>query len=126
MADGATAQVTADAAIAAWTALHAALAPVIGQGGAAALYKRALHLARADYPWLAAVYEGTPAPGDFRSLGVALAAQTAPVAAAAHATVLRTLNDLLSTLIGPSLTERLLKPASHLLSAGPAVQDASP
>ncbi|WP_053076534.1 hypothetical protein [Caenimonas sp. SL110] len=126
MADDATAQATADAAVAAWTALHDALAPVIGQGGAAALYKRALHLARVDYPWLAAAYEGAATPGNFSSLHAALAAQDTPVAAAAHATIVRTLNDLLSTLIGPSLTERLLKPASHLLSAGPAVQDVSP
>ncbi len=109
----------------AWDAVHAALAPVIGQGGVAALYKRALHLARNDYPWLAAAYDAAAAPGDFSSLRAALCGQDAATAAAAHDTLMRTLNDLLVSLIGPSLTERLLKPASQPHSAGTAVQDAS-
>jgi hypothetical protein len=116
----------ADAAVAAWSAVHAALAPVIGQGGVTALYKRSLHLTRTDHPWLASAWEGAVTPGDFMSLRAALALQDAVVAAAAHDTMLRTLHDLLTTLIGPSLTTRLLISASAFPIAGPAVQDPSP
>ena len=53
---GADAVQIADAAVAIWARVHAALAPLIGQRGSAALYKRSLHLARADYSWLVAAF----------------------------------------------------------------------
>lgn len=106
--------------------MQAALSPVIGRGGVAALYRRALHLARNDYVWLAPACEGAVTPGDLSSLRAALCAQDAVTAAAAHDTIMRTLNDLLATLIGPALTERLLKPAPHSISAGLAGQEAPP
>src|SRR5687768_10983754 len=42
----------ADAAVAIWQAIDAALAPVLGQRGVVALYQRSLHLASQTYPWL--------------------------------------------------------------------------
>ena len=105
--------------------MHAALSPVIGQAGVAALYRRALHLSSADYPWLAAAYEGATTPGDFTAFREALAGQTSAVAGAAHDAMLQTLQRLLANLIGPSLTARLLEAVWPVPTntAGPAVQD---
>ena len=116
----------ADAAVAVWTAIDAALSPVIGGRGNAALYKRSLHLARAQYPWLAAAYEGAVQPGDYSALRAALAGQTATDASQAHEALLRIFNDLLADLIGRSLTKRLLQAAWSPNSYGNAVQDDSP
>ena len=108
-AEGADPQAVADAAVAVWGAIDAALSPVIGPRGSAALYKRSLHLARAHHPWLAAAYEGAAHPGDYGALRLALSRQTAVVAAQAHEALMTTFQELLASLIGPSLTARLLR-----------------
>lgn len=99
---------------------------MIGQGGVAALYKRTLHLASIDHPWLAAAYQGAGLPGDFTSLRAALSQQDSISAAAAHEAMVRILRDMLANLVGPSLTGRLLQAVWAPPSAGNAVQDASP
>ena len=106
-----------------WEAVHAALAPVIGHAGVAALYKRTLHLTRPVHPWLGPAYESTAKPGDYSALRAVLAQQDSAVAGAAHDAMLQTLHQLLGTLIGPSLTARLLQAVWPLTHAGPAVQD---
>jgi len=116
----------ADAAVAVWRAVDAALYPVIGQRGSSALYKRSLHLASAHYPWLEAAYGGALEPGDFASLAAALAQQTPVQAAAAQDALLQTFHDLLADLIGRSLTQRLLQAVWDSSSKGPAVQDTTP
>lgn len=125
-ADGADPQGIADGAVAVWAAIDAALSPVIGVRGNAALYKRSLHLARVQHPWLGAAYEGAVEPGDYGALRTALAQQTAADASQAHDTLLRIFNDLLADLIGRSLTRRLLQAAWSPNSYGNAVQDDSP
>ncbi|MDP3762062.1 MAG: hypothetical protein Q8R01_16255 [Ramlibacter sp.] len=124
--DGPDAQGIADGAVAVWTAIDAALSPVIGARGNAALYKRSLHLARAQHPWLAAAFEGAVQPGDYSALRSALAQQTAANASQAHDALLRIFHDLLADLIGRSLTRRLLQAAWSPNSYGNAVQDDSP
>lgn len=125
-ARGADAAQVAAAAAAVWNAIHGALAPVIGSRGSAALYHRTLHVARAQYPWLAAACDGAPEPGDFASLRAALAQQTAADAAAAHDGILQAFLDLLTALIGEPLTERLLQGVWAPPPGGPAAKDTSP
>ena len=102
-ASGADPQGIADAAVAVWSAIDGALVSRHRRRGIAALYKRSLHLARAQHPWLAAAYEGALQPGDYSALRAALAQQTAservagPRRAPSH-----TFNDLLADLIGRS------------------------
>lgn len=115
----------ADAAVAIWDAVDAALSPVIGHRGCAALYRRSLHVSLTDFPWLQPAYEGATAPGDFASLHHALSAQSGPQAAAAHDALLRTFQDLLADLIGRSLTQRLLQAAWDSPSGGLAARDAA-
>ncbi len=126
-ANGADAGQIADTAVAIWCAIDGALSPVIGSRGSGALFKRSLHLARADYPWLAAAYEGSVQPGEFSALRTALSQQEATAGAAGHDAVLKIFEDLLVDLIGRSLMQRLLQSVwEPSPSAGTAVQDKSP
>ena len=87
--------------------IEAVLRPVIGQGGFDALYLRGLYLAGLVHPWLAPANQ--PAQGvDLGALRAVLAQQVGSEAAAAGAAVLQTLDDLLVSVIGRSLTDELL------------------
>ncbi len=116
----------ADAAVQTWHAVDAALSPIIGQRGVAALYRRSLYLARTQHPWLAAVHEDTRQPGDFTPLHAALALQPCLAAAAGHDALLQTFRDILGRLIGAPLTERLLRSIGPLPPRLQPVQDTPP
>jgi len=118
---------TADLAIATWRKIDDALSPIIGHAGTAALFKRSLYLAGADQPALTAMAEVETAPGDFALLRETLAQQSsAHAAAAVQAALLQTFLDLLTSLIGSALTERLLRSVwDNKPSSGEAVQDTS-
>jgi hypothetical protein len=126
VARGASAQQMADAAVLVWRAVQGALAPIIGERGFAALYKRSVYLRRTSDPWLSAAHEGLSLPCDFAALHTALAQQSSANAAAAHSALLLAFCDLLATLIGAPLTERLLKPVWEKISSGIAAQDNTP
>jgi hypothetical protein len=113
----------AETALARWRDIAAALTPIIGQRGMAALYKRSLYLMRSAYPWLDAVHSSALAPADFGALRKALSQQPAAEAAAASGALLQTFHGLLTTLIGPSLTERLLRSARDNPTSAAAAQD---
>ncbi|WP_439536673.1 hypothetical protein [Methyloversatilis sp.] len=116
---------TLDAAVAAWETLHASLSPIIGQRGVAALVKRSLYLTRDTHPWLAPVCDTAAGQDVVATLRSALLLQAEAEAAAAHGALLENFRDLLSTLIGASLTERLLRPVLDNTSSGSAAQDTS-
>jgi hypothetical protein len=90
--------------------INQALSPIVGQRGMAALYKRSLHLSRPLHAWLPAAAEGADVDIDFESLTTALATRTSMDAAVAGTQLLESFLALLATLIGDSLTERLLRP----------------
>ena len=118
--------IVAQSALATWSRIDEALSPIIGIRGVAGLYKRSLSLTRGAHPALTAVFEGVIAPGDYSTLQQALAQQSGPVAIAASGALLQTFNDLLTKLIGLSLTERLLRPVlDNPSSSGNAAQDPS-
>lgn len=119
----ATAAQIADATAAAWQAIGTALVPIVGARGVAALYKRSLHLNRQTHPFLSPVFEGVQTSIDLASLKAALAQQSPDGAAAGGAAVLQTFYELLTTLVGPSLTERLLRSVWANLSSEPPAQD---
>jgi hypothetical protein len=122
-ADGAdTAQVSA-AIISAWGKIEAALTPIIGKRGVAALYERSLYLARVHHPWLAAVPENIEARMDLPALAVVLARQNRSSAAAGGQAHLQALHELLCGLVGSSLAERLLASTPVNAFNGPAAQD---
>jgi hypothetical protein len=104
------ANATSKATAATWRLVEAQLVPVIGTRGLDVLFRRALHQTTTAFPWLAASVDRGGSAGPLPSLMACLAAQhTAAAAEAAHALLL-TFTELLATLIGESLTERLLAP----------------
>jgi hypothetical protein len=109
-----------------WREIHALLSPVVGPGGVAALYRRSLYITRAAYPDLAAVQEDALHPGEFAGLQLALSHQSAAYVVAANGALLQTFCGLLASLIGTSLTERLLRSVRNLPSPGTREEDDSP
>jgi len=112
--------------LATWQGFDAAMAPIIGSGGVAALYRRSLFLSHAQSPWLPGVHEGALDPVEFTELQAAIALRPAAEAQAAADALIKTFRELLAKLIGPSLTERLLRPVSAPTLHGHPVQDKLP
>lgn len=104
-----------------WRAVLAALSPIIGVHGVGALYRRTLFLAHATYAWVQVPAESDTM--DFESLGGWLARLTPAEAAQARASLFSLFTDLLSSLIGPSLVERLLPAGFPHTTPGAAAQD---
>jgi hypothetical protein len=124
-ADATPAQI-ADTMVEIWQEIDATLIPIIGHRGAVALYKRSLYLAGATHPWLAGIQESLQATIDLAPLRSSLARQSATAASAGATTLLQTFDHLLASLVGSSLTERLLRPVWANTSSGRTSQDPSP
>ena len=124
-AGGADSGKIADAAVAAWRDIDAALSPIIGDRGTAALFTRCLYLMRTDYPWLADAHASTSPLGALPGLRAAFSAQTGVTAASANGALLHTFFDLVTHLIGGSLAERLLKTVWDDSSSDRAVREIS-
>ncbi len=122
-AEGADVSRIMDMVISRWCEVTAALSPIIGQPGVAALFKRSIYLTCADYPSLVVLCEDAFRPGELAALRDALARETGADAAAANDALLRTFLDLLATLIGAPLAERLLGPVWNHSSGGDAMQE---
>jgi hypothetical protein len=93
-----------------WHEIDEVLSPIIGNRGLAALYQRALHVSTAAYPWLSAALDGVKPVIDTAALGSLLATRTSAEAAACGNHLLQQFHGLLETLLGASLTGRLLEP----------------
>ncbi len=127
--DHSSAEQIAAACGALWMELDLALSPIIGPRGVTALGQRSLHLASAVHPWLASRQPGGPATLDSAMLVSLLAQRSSDETAAAADTFLQTFHELLTSLIGGSLTERLLRsawgPPEPTLNS-PSAQDTKP
>ncbi|HEY0288508.1 MAG TPA: hypothetical protein VGC62_16115 [Pseudomonas sp.] len=89
--------------------IDAALTPIIGQQGVAALYRRSLQLCASTYPRLAGTYDSVQSTMDLTALTSVLVEQSEADALFFGEVLLTTLYKLLITLIGSSLTTRLLR-----------------
>ena len=94
--------------VARWRQIDVALTPIIGRRGMVAIYKQALNLTHADFPWLGRVPEDESSFDNYVPLLEALEQQTSAKIVAANLALHRTFNNLLVSLIGESLSERLL------------------
>lgn len=121
--NGANATQIADAIVSVLHEIEAVLSPIIGQRGVAMLYKRSLYLVGPTHSWLAGVHDGIQVAVDLTELRSVFEQQSSANAAIAGDALLQTFHILLSSLIGPSLTERLLRPVWAPLSSGPPAQD---
>ena len=126
VSDGADAEQVAEAIVAIWLDIEQALHPVIGHRGVAALYNRSLHLTAVAYPWLAIDQPAVPAAIDPSGLRSALVEQTAAEAAAGGSALFLTFHELLASLVGASLTDRLLRSVWTRTSGDSPAQDTSP
>ena len=124
-AAGASSEQVAEAVGSTLRDVEQVLASIVGARGAAALYKRSLHLANRAFPWLPDASTSAPMALDVRPLTAALAGQTAADAAMAGARVLREFHALLTTLIGASLTERLLRSVWAPFLSNPSTLDST-
>lgn len=104
------ARAVAEATLVIWGQVASQLTPVIGARGVDALFSRSLHLTSAAFPWLAVPGEqGRPA-AQRAGLKARLAGREADAATAAGSALLATFTELLASLIGESLSGRLLGP----------------
>ncbi len=123
---GADAAQIAAAIVSTWKQIDVALTPVLGQQGVAALYKRSLYLTSPVYPWLSGTHEGVVNAMDLSTLESVFAQQSSAAAAAGGNVLLQTFYEVLTSLVGPSLTERLLRSVWEKSSSGSSAQDTSP
>lgn len=122
-AAGTDAILFAASAVSTWREIDGVLSSVIGQQGFAALYRRSLRLTSADHPCLVAASDDELWPGRFAALETALAQQARSQAAATNDELLRTFHDILTQLVGASLTKRLLGPLMDYPASGAHTQD---
>jgi len=105
--------------------INAALSPIVGARGVAALHSRSHHRCAAQQVWMAGLRDVPTVKADCEAL-VALLAQREPdEALIGGEAYLQTFHDLLGSLIGPSLTERLLRAVWPSTSSGTPAQDMS-
>ncbi len=100
----------AEAALGAWQQVAGRLDPVIGTRGVAVLFGRALHLTRKRFAWLVVAWDPADSGAALTHLKACFAARETEDAAQAGCALLATFTELLASLIGESLTERLLGP----------------
>lgn len=93
-----------------WTQMSAQLTPVIGGNGVDAILKRSLHLTSVVFPWLEVPDAQVDIDSLSKRISVVLAGREPVAAAQASSSLLITFTELLATLIGNSLTRRLLDP----------------
>lgn len=108
--DSPDASAIAEATLNTWRQVADRLAPVIGARGVDALFSRSLHVTSKTFPWLAMSGNDGSSAALLTSLKLRLASQETAAAAEASDALLVNFTELLATLIGASLTERLLAP----------------
>lgn len=111
--------------IATWQAIDRALRPVLGARGVEALYVRSLHLAAGSHPWLHAGDEAAEVAMDLALLATALDGQDAAEAESGSRALLDNFRELLVSLVGASLTARLLVSVPELTIDAQNPQDPS-
>ena len=106
-----------------WRDIDAALAPIVGPGGVAALHQRCFHLTTAPQQWrVPAPAEGVQAQGPAHLLALLRNLDGDKPASAGDA-FLNNFHALLTSLVGPSLTDRLLQPVWADPASQPPQQD---
>lgn len=104
------ARTVADATLRTWDQVAARLIPVIGARGVDALFGRALHLTCQAFPWLEIGGQRANPVDAMARIRTRLEQRKSDAAEEASRALLVTFTQLLSNLIGTSLTARLLDP----------------
>ena len=125
VAGDASAEQIAGAIVAVWQEIDLALNPIIGHRGVAALFNRSLYLTATAHPWLIVGHQGATAAIDPSALQAVLARQDAAEAAAGGIALFQQFRELLASLVGAPLTDRLLQPTWARPAGVSPVQDAA-
>lgn len=125
VAHGASAREVAQLVVTSCFEIDKALTPIVGQRGLEALLKRSLHLASATQAWLTVGAEAFDLKADLNELMAALSMQTPELAARGGGLFLEQFHQLLTALVGPSLTERLLRSVWATFLSGSFAQDSA-
>lgn len=104
------ASAVAEVVLATWSSMAERLSPVIGVKGVDVLFRRALQLTSKTFPWLAVAEDYGNSAILLKSLRARFGLQDAAVATEAGKALLGIFTDLLTSLLGVPLTERLLGP----------------
>ena len=100
----------AEATLNTWHQVATRLAPVVGVRGVDAIFSRSLHVTSKAFPGLAMAGNDGNSAALLAGLKARLAGQETAAAAEASHALLVNFTELLATLIGESLTDRLLAP----------------
>lgn len=119
-ADAAT---MADVVIAIWRDIERRLSPIVGTHGVAALHARSLFMAGKSYPWLCEQGDDSQQSLNLVALRSTLVARDAHEVHAACLALFVSFHELLASMVGPALTERLLLPVWDTPSSGQPAQD---
>lgn len=122
-AEGTSVRQLAEAAALTWHDIDDVLSPIIGQNGVAALFQRALHATQIDYPWLIAAHQENLPYGDYSQLRSALITKNNSEARAANLALYQAFYNTLISLIGVSLTDRLLDSIPNNTAGSDTLQD---
>jgi len=106
-----TEEEVADTAIDLWEQIATQIISIIGEGGFDSLYLRSVFLTQSTYPWLAAVLPQVKIDQRFTDLKISFEGQTPEQVSAANSLLLITFTDILASLIGEQLTNRILRSA---------------
>lgn len=117
---------TAHAIISTLQGMDAALTPIIGHQGVVALFRRSLHLCISRHPRLTGTYDSVPGSLDLTGLKAVLNEQSEAEVFFFGEVLLITFYELLTTLIGPALTARLLRSAWEPSLSDTPSQETSP
>ena len=127
VASGASAEAVALAWLLLWQAVERALIPIVGVRGVAALFNRSLRLAaEAGHPWLDPRRAEPGSRVDAPALQARLAQRGSAEALAGGDALLKSFDSLLASLVGESLTERLLGAVWSQPTRRQAAQDNPP
>ncbi len=113
----------ADAIVALWRDIERQLTPIIGQRGVAALHGRSLFLTARVHPWLAVAPDRVALAMDLDALRAAVLQQDAAAAMHGCGDLFTSFHDLLSSMVGPALTDRLLRDVWDPPTSGTPAQE---
>lgn len=123
---GADVHQIADAVVVTWRDIERELTPIIGARGVAALHGRTLFLAGKECPALEGAPSGVMTEMDLEALRSALGTSSSVDALSAGSVMFATFEDLLASMVGAALTERLLRAVWAPHSSGKPAQDSAP
>jgi hypothetical protein len=102
------ARATARGAIQRLEEIASALAPIVGESEATALFRRSILLCMKSFPWMKGSGPGFQNSMDLNALEISIAQQSAEAADAGARFLLLTFQDLLAGHVGNSFAEQLM------------------